>query len=36
MPLENYKKFLEKYHGKNLVILELGIGPRNRLIKPPL
>ncbi len=33
---ENYKKFLEKYHGKNLVILELGIGWRNQLIKGPL
>ncbi len=33
---DNYRKFLEKYHGKNLVILELGIGWRNQLIKAPL
>lgn len=33
---ENYQKFLERYHGKNLVILELGIGWRNQLIKAPL
>ena len=28
--------FLEQYHGKKLVILELGIGWRNKLIKAPL
>lgn len=28
--------FLEKYHGKRIAILELGIGSRNRLIKLPL
>lgn len=28
-------EFLQKYHGENLVILELGIGWRNRLIKAP-
>ncbi len=33
---ETYKNFLDKYHGKNLVILELGIGWRNQLIKGPL
>lgn len=33
---EAYKEFLAKYHGKNLVILELGIGWRNQLIKAPL
>lgn len=33
---ENYDKFLEKCYGKNLVILELGIGWRNQLIKAPL
>ncbi len=33
---ENYRKFLQKFHGKNLVILELGIGWRNQLIKAPL
>lgn len=30
------KAFLDRYHGKRLVILELGIGSRNRLIKLPL
>lgn len=29
-------RFLAKYSGKNLVILELGIGSRNRLIKLPI
>lgn len=28
-------EFLQKYHGKNLVILELGIGWRNTMIKAP-
>ncbi len=28
--------FLQKYHGKKLLILELGIGWRNQLIKAPL
>ena len=28
--------FLNTYHGKNLVILELGIGWRNQLIKAPM
>ena len=28
--------FLQKYHGKKLIILELGIGWRNQLIKAPL
>ena len=28
--------FLNRYHGKRLVIFELGIGSRNRLIKLPL
>lgn len=28
--------FLKQYHGKKLVILELGIGSRNTLIKQPL
>lgn len=28
--------FLNRYHGKRLAILELGIGSRNRLIKLPL
>lgn len=34
--LKNQKSFLEKYHNKKLVILELGIGWRNKLIKAPL
>ncbi len=33
---QNFQTFLDKYHGKKLVILELGIGPRNQLIKAPL
>lgn len=33
---KRYQTFLEKYHGKNLVILELGIGWRNQMIKAPL
>lgn len=33
---ENYQTFLRKYHGKNLIVLELGIGWRNQLIKAPL
>lgn len=28
--------FLDQYHGKKLVVLELGIGPRDQLIKAPL
>lgn len=28
--------FLDRHHGKRLVILELGIGKRNRMIKLPL
>ncbi|MDD3221390.1 MAG: NAD-dependent protein deacetylase, SIR2 family [Lachnospiraceae bacterium] len=31
-----WHQFLEAYHNKNLVILELGIGWRNQLIKAPL
>lgn len=33
---ERFQAFLNKYHGKKLVVLELGIGPRNQLIKAPL
>ncbi len=33
---EAYQNFQAKYHGKNLIILELGIGWRNQLIKAPL
>lgn len=32
---ERLERFIEKYHGKKLVILELGIGWRNQLIKAP-
>lgn len=31
-----FQKFLDAYHGKKLVVLELGIGWRNQLIKAPL
>lgn len=31
-----FQKFLDAYHGKKLVALELGIGWRNQLIKAPL
>lgn len=34
--IENWKNFLKQYHNKNIVILELGIGWRNQLIKAPL
>ena len=30
------ESFLKQYHGKRLVILELGVGWRNQLIKAPL
>lgn len=33
---KQFQAFLEEYHGKRLVVLELGIGPRNQLIKAPL
>lgn len=33
---QRYAAFLERYHGKKLVVLELGIGWRNQLIKAPL
>lgn len=33
---ENFLTFIKKYHNKRIVILELGIGPRNRIIKEPL
>lgn len=33
---ERFQTFLNQYHGKKLVVLELGIGPRNQLIKAPL
>ncbi len=31
-----FQKFLNRYHGKKLVVLELGVGWRNQLIKAPL
>lgn len=33
---KHLQAFLNQYHGKKLVVLELGIGPRNQLIKAPL
>lgn len=34
--MEDYQSFVKKYHGKKLVILEFGVGWRNRMIKEPL
>ena len=31
-----FQNFLRTYHGKKLVVLELGIGWRNQLIKAPM
>lgn len=33
---EAYRAFVQRHHGEKLVILELGIGARNRMIKAPL
>lgn len=33
---EDFNNFLSEYNGKKIVVLELGIGSRNRLIKLPL
>lgn len=33
---QRFQKFLNQYHEKQLVVLELGIGWRNQLIKAPL
>lgn len=33
---KHFEAFLARHHGKKLVVLELGIGPRNQLIKAPL
>lgn len=33
---QNFQAFLKNYHDKKMVVLELGIGPRNQLIKAPL
>ncbi len=35
-PRRRFTEFLKKYTGRKLVILELGIGARNQLIKGPL
>lgn len=32
---QTYQDFIEKAHGKKLVLLELGVGVRNQLIKDP-
>ena len=32
---QTYKDFIQKAHGKKLVLLELGVGARNQLIKAP-
>ncbi len=32
---EAYQNFIEKAHGKKLVLLELGVGARNQMIKAP-
>ena len=34
--MQDYQNFVRKYRGKNLVILEFGVGWRNRMIKEPL
>ena len=33
--MQDYQDFIKKYHEKKLVILELGVGWRNRMIKEP-
>lgn len=33
--MKDYQSFIKKYHEKKLVILELGVGWRNRMIKEP-
>lgn len=33
---KNYQKFMERFHGEKLLILEFGIGARNQMIKAPL
>lgn len=32
---QNYQGFMERFHGKKLLILEFGIGARNQMIKAP-
>lgn len=34
--LQRFNDFLEKYHDKKVVVLELGVGSRNRMIKEPM
>lgn len=34
--LEAFRSFVQEYHNRKLVVLELGIGARNQLIKAPL
>ncbi len=33
---QNYQEFMERFHGKKLLIMEFGIGARNQMIKEPL
>lgn len=33
--IDDFRKFLVESEGRNLLVLELGIGPQNRLIKEP-
>ena len=32
---QNYQKFMARFQGKKLLILEFGIGARNQMIKAP-
>lgn len=34
--LTNFQEFQKQFHQKNIIVLELGIGPRNQIIKAPL
>ncbi|MCD7084687.1 Sir2 silent information regulator family NAD-dependent deacetylase [Limosilactobacillus fastidiosus] len=33
--VQGFKQFIEQYQDKNILVLELGIGPHNQLIKAP-
>lgn len=33
--VQAFQDFIQKYEDKKLVVLELGIGPRNQMIKAP-
>ena len=33
--MKDYQNFIKRYHGNKLVILEFGVGWRNRMIKEP-